>query len=152
MGLDMYLYKRTYVGANWEHRNIVFDFSHQINGKPIPIKKDRVSYIIEEVCYWRKANAIHRWFVENIQEGIDDCKEYELSAEDLQNLVNVCKEVKEDLSLGPELLPTQEGFFFGTTEYNDYYKEDLENTIENIEKVLSEPNAEYAEYSYRASW
>ena len=55
----MYLYKRTYIGANREYRNIVFDFFLKINGKPIPIKKDRVSYIIEEVCYWRKANAIH---------------------------------------------------------------------------------------------
>ena len=101
MGLDMYLYKRTYIGANREYRNIVFDFSLKINGKPIPIKKDRVSYITEEVCYWRKANAIHRWFVDNVQYGIDDCGEYNVSAEQLQDLVNICKEVKDDLSLAP---------------------------------------------------
>ena len=27
----------------------------------------------EEVGYWRKANAIHGWFVRNVQNGKDDC-------------------------------------------------------------------------------
>ena len=152
MALDMYLYKRTYVGANWEHRNIVFDFSLKINGKPIPIKKDRVSYITEEVCYWRKANAIHRWFVDNVQYGIDDCGEYAVSAEQLQDLVNICKEVKDDLSLAPELLPTQEGFFFGETDYGNSYKEDLEDTIDNLTKVLEESDEIGSYYVYQSSW
>ena len=31
------------------------------------------SRIIEQVGYWRKANQIHNWFVENVQDGEDDC-------------------------------------------------------------------------------
>lgn len=27
----------------------------------------------KEIAYWRKANAIHRWFVDNVQNGTDDC-------------------------------------------------------------------------------
>ena len=152
MGLDMYLYKRTYIGANRGYGNIVFDFSLKINGKPILIKEDRVSYITEEVCYWRKANAIHRWFVDNVQGGIDDCGEYAVSAEQLQDLVNICKEVKDDLSLAPELLPTQEGFFFGETDYGNSYKEDLEDTIDNLTKVLEESDEIGSYYVYQSSW
>ena len=36
------------------------------------IKPKRISHIIEEMIYWRKANAIHNWFVENCQEGVDE--------------------------------------------------------------------------------
>ena len=152
MGLDMYLYKRTYVGANREHRNVVLDISLQINGKPVHIDKNRVSYIIEEICYWRKANAIHRWFVDNVQDGIDECGEYDVSGAQLQDLVNICKKVEDDLSLASELLPTQEGFFFGETDYGNYYKEDLKDTINNLTKVLEEPNGINSEYIYRSSW
>ncbi len=152
MGLDMYLYKRTYIGANREYRNIVFDFSLKINGEPIPIKMDRVSYITEEVCYWRKAKAIHRWFVDNVQYGIDDCGEYVVSAEQLQDLVNICKKVKDDLSLAPELLPTRGGFFFGGTDYGNNYEEDLEDTINNLTKVLEESDEIGSYYVYQSSW
>jgi hypothetical protein len=44
------------------------------------------SEVIEEVMYWRKANQIHKWFVDNVQDGVDDCKEYWVSEEKLQEL------------------------------------------------------------------
>ena len=149
MGLDMYLYKRTYIAAKWKDRNVVLDF---LQMDDIHIDKNRISYIMEEVCYWRKANAIHRWFVDNVQDGIDNCGEYYVSGTQLQDLVNICKKVKDDLSLASELLPTQEGFFFGETDYGNYYKEDLEDTINNLTKVLEEPNGINSEYIYRSSW
>jgi hypothetical protein len=50
--------------------------------------------IIEQVGYWRKANQIHNWFVENIQDGIDDCDYHrEVTEEDLEELLDVCKRV-----------------------------------------------------------
>ena len=149
MGLDMYLYKRTYVGAKWKDINVVLDF---LQMDDIHIDENRISYIMEEVCYWRKANAIHRWFVDNVQDGIDECGEYDVSGAQLQDLVNICKKVEDDLSLASELLPTQEGFFFGETDYGNYYKEDLEDTINNLTKVLEEPNGINSEYIYRSSW
>ena len=149
MGLDMYLYKRTYVGAKWKDRNVVLDF---LQMDDIHIDENRISYIMEEVCYWRKANAIHRWFVDNVQDGIDNCGEYYVSGTQLQDLVNICKKVKDDLSLASELLPSQEGFFFGETDYGNYYKEDLEDTINNLTKVLEEPNGIDSDYIYQSSW
>jgi len=76
MGLDMYLKKRTYVGANYDHNNVKGSIYLTVgkNCKELPIQLNRVSYIEENVGYWRKANHIHAWFVENVQNGVDDCK------------------------------------------------------------------------------
>lgn len=53
-----------------------------------------LSRIIEEVGYWRKANQIHRWFVNNIQDGIDDCEYHrEITRDDLENLLSICNKV-----------------------------------------------------------
>ena len=64
MGLDMYLKKHTYV-KNWEHMSANEKTQVVItkNGNPHPnINPERVSYIIEDVMYWRKSNQIHNWF------------------------------------------------------------------------------------------
>ena len=68
MGLDMYLYG---VKSNY--------WLHDYN-------IGQVKTVIE-VGYWRKANQIHNWFVENIQNGIDDCDYHrEVREEDLREL------------------------------------------------------------------
>jgi hypothetical protein len=36
------------------------------------------------------------------------------------------------------LLPTRSGFFFGGTEYDEYYMNSIEHTINILEEVLSE--------------
>ena len=188
MGLDMYLTRKKYIGAEYEHRNVEANISIKIGGKEIPIDIKKISYIEEAVAYWRKANAIHNWFVNNIQEGEDDCKEYYVSTEDLQKLLDLCKEVKEKAILVDgdvassysvkdgewvpnlvngkiiqnaeeiaKILPTQEGFFFGNTDYNEYYMDDIENTIRIIEeqiereKELKEMNI-YTYLEYSSSW
>src|ERR1700680_333929 len=99
MGLDMYLTKKTYVGANWEHRNVEgkIIITKSKDNEPIKINFKRVSYIEEGVGYWRKANQIHKWFVDNVQDGTDDCGTYSVSDEKLQELLSVCKKVKESV-------------------------------------------------------
>jgi hypothetical protein len=180
MGLDMYLKKHTYV-KNWEHMRPEEKTQVVItkDGKPHPgIKPERVSYIIEEVMYWRKANQIHNWFVVNIQDGDDNCKEYYVDADMLQELVNKCKEAISVINnshirfkqvesgwdrngktytqiptydcadkLNNILAPTP-GFFFGSTEIDEWYKKDIENTISALEPLIEEGG----EYYYQASW
>ncbi len=139
MGLDMYLQKRNYV-KHWDHKGADnFEVTVSQHGEPVShIKPKRVSYVIEEVGYWRKANHIHRWFVHNVQGGEDDCKEYWVSMDNLKSLLEVCKSVKEDPTKSEVLLPTQSGFFFGNTDYNEDYMDVIEYTIEMLEEVLSE--------------
>ena len=110
-----------------------------------------------EIAYWRKANQIHNWFVENIQKGIDDCGYYQVTKEDLKTLLSICREVKQAFEEGniercSELLPTRKGFFFGQYDYDDYYKEDIEATIEQLEKVLKETDFSKNYVAYTSSW
>ena len=152
MGLDMYLTKRTYV-KNWEHMSP--EERHKItvtkNGEETNIKPERISYIIEEIGYWRKANAIHRWFVENIQDGDDRCQLSYVERDQLAELLRLVVEVLNNHSWAEELLPTQEGFFFGSTEYDKYYFEDLKTTKEILEQVLKE-SADEGRIFYQSSW
>ena len=103
-----------------------------------------------EVAYWRKANAIHAWFVENCQGGEDDCRTSHVTREQLENLMNVCKEVRDDHDKADDLLPTRSGFFFGSTDYDEYYFTDIKNTIKQLKKVLALDNT--WEFYYASSW
>lgn len=80
MGLDMYLHRRHYV-QRWNHitNDQQFTVTVMRGGEPYrAIDPERVAYVIEQVAYWRKANQIHRWFVDNVQNGKDDCRDYDL--------------------------------------------------------------------------
>ena len=150
MGLDMYLNKRTYV-QQWEHQAPKEKYEVVVTkgGEPTKIKPNKVKYIIEEAGYWRKQNQIHRWFVENIQNGTDDCGEYYVSKADLETLLGLCEKVKADNSLADELLPGASGFFFGGTEYDEWYFGGIDNTIEILKEALEDENGEYL---YSSSW
>ena len=176
----MYLSKKTYV-KNWligESRDSVLVMH---DGKPrTDIIADRIEYIIEGVAYWRKANAIHRWFVENVQDGNDDCRSYPVHREQLTQLRDVCDKVLaastliegkiangyhyengeetpiledgkliKDATLAEEILPAHIGFFFGSTDYDQYYYDDLVSTRDVLDKVLAEPGERF---EYHASW
>jgi hypothetical protein len=182
MGLDMYLHKKTYV-KNWEHEekdkrvNIVIT---GCEGKIKHIKPERISEIVEEIIYWRKANQIHAFF---IGEEEDNCsRDYYVSFEKLQDLYNRCVRIKNECpliegkvkngshyedgklidkmedgkimqnqELAEELLPSQGGFFFGGTDYDEYYMQDIEYTIEKLKPIIEE-GEDRGDYYYSASW
>lgn len=153
MGLDMYLTKKTYV-KNWDHHKVEdrFEVTVKRGGEIFNyVKPERIKYIEEDIMYWRKANQIHSWFVKNVQDDEDNCKEYYVSIEKLKLLLITCKKVKDDNSLASILLPTQKGFFFGSYEYDEYYFQDIEDTITELEKVLQEDNSE-SDFYYYSSW
>ena len=104
-----------------------------------------------QVGYWRKANQIHSWFVKHVQGGVDNCEEYRVTREQLQLLVDNCKLVLMNKEEAVNLLPTQEGFFFGSYEYDEYYWSDIQDTIDQLEKVLNE-YPETWEFKYQSSW
>ena len=137
----------------------------------------------EEVGYWRKANAIHKWFVDNVQDGVDDCGYYEVSQEQLKNLLHICSLIKEKCrmkkgkiangahsengqwvtdyvdgeyienpEIAEEYLPTTGGFFFGDTEYDQWYMRSIEYTIEMLTKVLQATDFETQMIVYHSSW
>jgi len=161
MGLDMYLSKKTYV-QQWDHQSPEETYNVEVTqgGNPVDhIQPNRVSYVEEQVGYWRKANAIHKWFVDNVQAGNDNCSTYFVDIPDLMNLLDVCKEVKNNPEKAEELLPPQSGFFFGDVTIDQYYFQDIDKTIKIIEGVLSEQviakngRAFYpSDFYYHSSW
>jgi len=104
-----------------------------------------------QVAYWRKANQIHGWFVQNCQDGVDECQEVSVHPDQLRELIDLCKRVLADHSLAEELLPVTGGFFFGTYEYDDYYFDDLGETVIMLESVLTDKGEDY-EFYYQSSW
>ena len=152
MGLDMYLDNRKYIGANYEYNNITGNIELFRDGKEININFDKVVYVVERVAYWRKANAIHNWFVENIQDGVDDCKEYYVSITQLHNLLDKVDAVLNDHSLASTILPSKSGFFFGSVAYDEWYFEDLEYTKKILEEMLQDKDSKNGEYYYHSSW
>ena len=156
MGLDMYLSKKTYV-KQWEHKG---DDNYQVEvtqkGEPVShIKSERISYIEEEIGYWRKSNQIHNWFVQNVQNGIDNCGTYFVGKEQLEELLELCKQILANNQLAEELLPSASGFFFGSTEYDEWYFNDLTHTVQIIESLLSEQNDRgyiNGDIYYQSSW
>jgi hypothetical protein len=161
MGLDMYLSKKTYV-QQWDHQSPEETYNVVVTqgGNSVDhIQPKRVSYVEEQVGYWRKANAIHKWFVDNVQDGNDNCSTYFVDIPDLMNLLDVCKEVKNNPEKAEELLPPQEGCFFGDVSIDQYYFHNINHTIEILEGVLSEQviakngRAFYpSDFYYHSSW
>ena len=150
MGLDMYLSKRLFVGALFIEGSI--DITK--NGKKLPINLSKVTYIEESVMYWRKVSAIHRWFVENVQNGKDDCGTYVFKPEKIKQLLQLVKRVLNNRELAPDLLPTMNGFFFGSQEYDDWCFEDLAQTKEVLELIVKDPATKEFDYEfiYQSSW
>ena len=151
MGLDMYLEKRTDVRQwNFQKEEDQFEVVVKKGGVTYPkINPKNVTTIVEEAGYWRKANAIHRWFVENVQDGVDNCGEYFVPLSSLEELLELCEKVKLNPEQANELLPTSSGFFFGGDEYDEWYFDKIEYTIEVLKEALSDKDSSYY---YSSSW
>lgn len=162
MGLDQYLTADQYVSG--------YDFSKEKEKYAALLDVFEVSDYVDPdtpsadvsftVAYWRKANQIHKWFVDNVQNGVDDCGAYEVGREQLRELIRLCKVVLNSTALvdgevvngrslttegwqnnvedgkvlgnttvAEEVLPSQSGFFFGGTDYDQWYYQDLELTV-----------------------
>ena len=122
--------------------------------------------IMKQVGYWRKANEIHNWFVENVQDGDDDCDYHnECTRGILEDLLHTCKTVLDscattyrdgqvviDSSVAEELLPRCRGFFFGGDGYDEYYVSDIVDTIKILEDILATTDFESQMVFYISSW
>lgn len=183
MGLDMYLYKRRYV-KNWEHNKGVNEWNITVKHNGKLLKDDMpVSYVVYDAGYWRKANQIHKWFIDNCANGDGDQTTMYVGYEQLKELRELCKQVlavaktKEGKVVNgqhydketdswvnnyedgititnpeevAEILPTESGFFFGSTEYDQWYLQDIKETIEILDKALDDN--EDCDFEYHASW
>lgn len=134
MGLDMYLWQAEKSGLeSGQHPTASYDKC-------------------EQVAYWRKANAVHGWFVERVQNGEDECEPFIVRRELLADLLKSCDAVRVNPDAAPYLLPTQDGFFFGSTEYGEMYREDIDLTISQCREILETFDFRRYDLVYWASW
>jgi hypothetical protein len=159
MGLDSYLQAHKFVWSDYEHPENDVKTSKKIKkdldiSDKLPI--GRVSEVTFELLYLRKCNAVHQFFVKNVQDGIDECQKADVDIEHLETLLGLIKNIlgaEDKVATAQSLLPTQDGFFFGSTDYDEWYFKDLEKT----EKVLTEFLAHKDELkdiyvTYQSSW
>ena len=153
MGLDMMLYMNVW-GMSDEKFQEDVDKAVMPRFSSLRGIEPRLVFVRYEVLMWRKANAIHNWFVQNVQKGVDDCGDYEVSEEELRNLLKDVEAVLKDKSKAPEILPTTEGFFFGSTDYDEDYFDDLKYTAKGIKNVLriKANNDSFVSFEYGSSW
>jgi len=169
MGLDMYLYAKEYVSSKEykqdSERGFYSEpnprFSEILDGMGLTyedVEEELPSAHIKfKIMQWRKANAIHQWFVENVQGGTDDCGNYYVSTGQLEDLRGVLGQALaihdgSDETKIENVLPTQSGFFFGGTDYDEWYWEEIEHTYKKIDKILNNPKFENYEFEYASSW
>ena len=108
-----------------------------------------------EVMYWRKANQIHQWFVDNVQNSVDDCGSYPVDSCQLEELMYDVDLVLADHRIAEDVLPTQNGFFFGGTEYDDYYYADLRDTKRSLKPLIKRKmykREDMFQLRYTSSW
>lgn len=170
MGLDMFLEREYYIFSTADIAEK--DLHITLNGYPqngndiiysIPLKN--LKKVVLEEMYWRKANAIHKWFVDNVQDGHDDCGRYFVPTDKLYTLRETLQKVmdisadnltQEELEEQcKQLLPTQEGFFFGDTSYKEVYFGDVAETLTMLDTLLADiekgAHHNYQIY-YSSSW
>lgn len=163
MGLDMYLYAERYLWSFGKNpskdkdiQKAIMDLLPELAGIQTRYQDESIVKGIRiEAAYWRKANQIHSWFVRECQEGVDECQHTHVGREKIQELLGICKKIlgtpkKKRDAVARELLEPQSGFFFGSTDIDEWYYEDLERTVKMLESVLALPDE--WDLIYHSSW
>lgn len=85
-------------------------------------------------AYFRKANFVYEYFSPKL---VDEC--CFVTKADLEDLIDKCDKVlaSKNEETSAKLLPTRSGFFFGSTDYDDWYYEDVRSCKKKMKKLLS---------------
>ena len=110
---------------------------------------------MEEVKYWRKANQIHGYIIEKT--GADpkfNCNDDPIiiTRDFASGMLNDFQKALQNKELAPSIVPTTEGFFFGSTLYDDDYFVDLQDTCELLEELIPDMNWEEEHLVYTCWW
>ena len=165
MGLDMYLSARKYINKiDWsklDHNSDVDYVEATIPQWNDVVNSAGLSHIADvngiygvnvsvNVAYWRKVNAVHNWFVQNVQNGEDDCGEYYVSRDRLKQLLTAARQCL--LHKDPNYLPPVGGFFFGSTDIDEWYWHGIKDTIKQLKRLTELPDFDELSFYYQSSW
>ena len=96
------------------------------------VKKQVDDYYEPCDAYFRKVNFLFAYYQ---NKGKMQNEWYALTdTDDIDDIIDRCEQVLKDHSLAETLLPTQAGFFFGGTDYNDWYFSDVKDCLRQMKK------------------
>ena len=95
MGLDIYLSKKTFIGAMFKSSEVSGTILLTKRGKPIPIRAERVTYVEEDVYHGRKTCWLLDWLNHELPEALTGTGEQEIDDNVVDRLHQVCIEVLE---------------------------------------------------------
>ena len=145
MGLDMYLRGDKFI-SNWDTSQ------RDEDGMPLEVKRPNIdgfevtSYVLD-LGYWRKFAPLHHFIVKVFADGVDECQEIHLSADDLRRIA---------AALRDDNLPDNEdcgGFFFGNPEFWDEDRAEGEKHAQVFDKAAEWVDSNsWNSITYQASW
>lgn len=168
MGLDMFLNRKRYSHTNekgnrvyseeevgyWRKANQIHNYivEHFANGEdncqPIGLDLKDLENLLDVCEKVRKSiTLVDGKLVQSYTFNAQGEKEYHY----------IDGKVIKDTSICEELLPTCSGFFFGNTDYNEWYVQDIDYTIDLLKKLIKEEKelnkqGIYNDFIYEASW
>jgi hypothetical protein len=160
MGLDMYLEVRKFVPAH-NYKVVDGDYQREFNSdyvnvleasglKSVSTDEGVGLSVTSTAIYWRKVNSIHDWFIRVCANGVDECQPIYVSRERLEELFETVSEAIK--TKDASALPPASGFFFGSTDVDEWYWKDLEYTKRELKLVLDKTKTEDVSFIYQASW
>ena len=93
MGLDIYLSKKTFIGAKYKSQAITGSISLFKRGKKIPVKLERLTYVIEDIYHGSKTHWLHHWLDVELPECLGNAEDQEISEDLIDRLHDACIEV-----------------------------------------------------------
>ena len=157
MGLDMYLEARFHLSDYHQEekslRGAVLGAMGFADEDKHCLTDNGVTVAVP-VMYWRKADAIHKWFVDNCQNGEDNCRDACVSREQLTELLETCLKLKISGSTeaASELLPSTGVSSSAAPNTTKYYWGEIADTAERLNKILENPKFANADFTYSSSW
>ena len=135
------------------------------------IGKTKEYTIFEQLARIVKANQIFNWFINNVMNGVPDIEHHEVTKDHLVDLLNVCKNVRNgftiidhdeddgdtysvDKGIAQDLLPImeQQGYFFGTKDYDNNYAQHMVEMIDILENILNTTDFNKETVYFNAIW
>lgn len=150
---DMKKFKETYNGETiskirslyYEMKNKYFEYEFELDAlDKAKTVKDVEAWFKDihwewfskpDAAYFRKVNSIYAYFADRLDD--ETCV---VTKADIIDIMNKATEVlsEHDEETSMKLLPTQGGFFFGSTDYDDWYYEDMITILKEFGKLLKD--------------
>lgn len=94
----------------------------------------------EFLAYFRKVNFLFEFFSGSLNEEETTAV---ITRGEMEELIEKCEFVLNNRDKASEILPTCDGFFFGSLDYDDYYFESVAKVLLSFQVILENYSDDY---------